>query len=596
MIKKNLSKNTTKSKTITNENLNKDSIITDKIDFNTDIAISPKNELENEKEIDKTSIITEFNEYSIFNSIELNQLKLKNDDNKIYNYLIKNYKKRENIDEFMNFFYPNGYNDTPEMKAIEFYLVGVFEDLVYYPIWMSDELLVNIIQEFKSKYEIYYWRRIKGDGNCFYRSILINYIEILINHSIKNDNSFIFFCFIKEIFFTKFPNEMITYKNKLITVLLLIYENLEKKSSLAYDILYRSIHKSKCIEKSIIFWLKLKLSEFLKQNINLEINGLKLLQAIPEINYDEEEKKIILPNNKELNEYINNKILKMDEYVDGYPIYITPFVLKCTINIYNLNKSFDKKNKNNIIININKEKIDLPKDTMYIPVVDYLPNLNNEEINILFRSPHYDSLSDRSSVNYLIDIYNNPYIILVEGILTTNEYEKYKTLIVDNWNRKNKKHSKNKSKHNSISSCKEIINDSFLKNFNVDDYKNKVNLTENEIKSDSKKLFHKKMNFETKSAIKAFKTLNKFKDTNISIGSNSSSSSMQIKYIECLTKCVICNEIMSHRLPCGCLICLSCSKNKINIFREDNNIKIPLSICTCGYILNDKDQKIIANN
>jgi hypothetical protein len=596
MIKKNLSKNTTKSKTITNENLNKDSIITDKIDFNTDIALSPKNDLENEKEIDKSSIITEFNEYSIFNSIEVNQLKLKNDDNKIYNYLIKNYKKGENIDEFMNFFYPNGYNDTPEMKAIEFYLVGVFEDLVYYPIWMSDELLVNIIQEFKSKYDIYYWRRIKGDGNCFYRSILINYIEILINHSIKNDNSFIFFCFIKEILFTKFPNEMITYKNKLITVLLLIYEHIEKKSSLAYDILYRSIHKSKCIEKSIIFWLKLKLSEFLKQNINLEINGLKLLQAIPEINYDEEEKKIILPNNKELNEYINNKILKMDEYVDGYPIYITPFVLKCTINIYNLNKSFDKKNKNNIIININKEKIDLPKDTMYIPVVDYLPNLNNEEINILFRSPHYDSLSDRSSVNNLVDIYNNPYIILVEGILTTNEYEKYKTLIVENWNRKNKKHSKNKSKHNSICSCKEMINDSFLKNFNVDDYKNNVNLTENEIKSDSKKLFQKKMNFETKSAIKAFKTLNKFKDTNISIGSNSSSSSMQIKYIECLTKCVICSEIMSHRLPCGCLICLSCSKNKINIFREDNNIKIPLSICTCGYILNDKDQKIISNN
>ena len=596
MIKKNLSKNTTKSKTNTNENINKDSIITGKIYFSTDADISPKNDLEKEAVIDKVSILTEYNEYSIFNFIEENQLKLIDNDKKIYNYLIKNYKTRENIDEFNNFFYPDGYNNTPEMKSVEFYLVGVFEDLVYYPIWMSDELLIDAIKELKSKYDIYYWRRIKGDGNCFYRSILINYIEILINHSIKNDNSFLFFCFIKEILFTKFPNEINAYKNKLITILLLIYEHLEKKSSLAYDILYRSIHKSKCIEKSLIFWLKLKLSEFLKQNINLEINGLKLLQAIPTLNYDEEEKKIILPNDKELNEYINNKILKMDEYVDGYPIYITPFVLKCPINIYNLIKSSDKNNINNITININKERIDLPKDTMYIPVVDYLPNLYNEEINLLFRSPHYDSLSNRLFVNDLVGIYNNPYIILVEGILTINEYENYKTSIVENWNSKNKKQKKMKSKHNSNNSCQEIINDSFLKNFNVNDYRNKVNLTENEIKSSSKKLFNKNKNLETKNAIKMFKTLNKFKDTNISFHSNSRPSSMHIKYIECLTKCPICNETMNHRLPCGCLICLACSKNKIKIFLEDNNIKIPLSICSCGYILNDKDQKIIINN
>ena len=596
MIKKNLSKNTTKSKTLTNENIYMDSSITNKIYFNTDYDISPKNFLEKEKEIDKISILTEYNEYSIFNSIEENQLKLNDDDNKIYNYLIKNYKTRDNIDEFMNYFYPNGYNNTPEMKAVEFYLVGVFEDLGYYPIWMSDEVLVNAIQEFKSKYDIFYWRRIKGDGNCFYRSIIINYIEILINISIKNDNSLIFFCFIKEIFFTKFPKEKNTYKNKLITILLLIYKKKKKKSSFAYDILYRSIHKSKNIEKSLIFWLKLKLSEFLKQNINLEINGLKLLQAIPEINYDEEKKKIILPNNKELNEYINNKILKMDEYVDGYPIYITPFILKCTINIYNLNKSFDKNNKNNVIININKEKIDLPKDTMYIPVVDYLPNINDEEINVLFRSPHYDSLSNRLFVNNLVDIYINPYIILVEGLLTINEYEKYKTSIVENWNSKNKKQASNKLKHNSLNSCQEIVNDSLIKNFNVDDYKNNVNHTENEIKKDSRNIFHKNSNFETKSAIKAFKALNKFKDTNLSFNSISSSSSMQIKYIECLTKCSICNEIMNHRLPCGCLICLSCSKNKINTFHEDNNIKIPLTVCACGYILNDKDKKIITKN
>ena len=80
------------------------------------------------------------------------------------------------------------------------------------------------------------------------------------------------------------------------------------------------------------------------------------------------------------------------------------------------------------------------------------------------------------------------------------------------------------------------------------------------------------------------------------MGSQSSSSTMHMKYIEILTKCTVCNEVMNHRLPCGCLICGSCSKNKILLFHEDNNIKIPLSVCSCGYILNDKDKKIIINN
>lgn len=609
MITKNISKNTTKSKTASNENINKDSIISNKINLNTDNDIIIKNALNEEKniseiekevdKIDKISILTEYNEFSIFNDIEENQLKINDDDKKIYNYLIKNYKTRDNIKEFMDYFYPEGYQNTPDMKAIDFYLIGVFEDLVYYSVWMSDKLLINTIKEFKSKYDIFYWRRIKGDGNCYYRSVFINYIEILITNSIKNDNPSIFFCFIKEIFFTNFPQKINSFKIKLILVLLLIYEHIQKKSSFAYDILYRSIHKSQCIEKCLIFWFKLKIGEFLKQNINLEINGLKLLQAIPEINYDEDEKIIILPDNKELNEYIDNKILKMDEYVEGYPIYITPFILKCTINIYSLNKSVDKQNKSNIIININKEKIDLPKDVMYIPVVDYLPNLNNEEINILFRSPHYDSLSNREFVNNLIDIYLNPYIILIEGLLTINEYEQYKTLIVENWAKKNKRRKKIiKSRHKSNKSCHEFKKKAIMKGkdetIEEEEYYN--NHSENECKSESKKKFNSQTNLETVSAIKIFKALNKFKDTNISICSHLSSSSMQIKYIERLTKCSICNEIMNRRIPCGCLICTSCSKKKILSFYEENNIKIPLSVCSCGYILSDKDQKIIINN
>ena len=228
-MKENISNNT-------NGNDNKDSIISDKLNFNIDSEISPKNaednnsenEINNESE-DEMSILTDYNEFSIFNSNEKNQLKSNNDDKKIYNYLIKNYKTRENVEEFMDFFYPEGLKDTPDMKAVEFYLIGVFEDLSYYQVWMSDKSLANTIQELRDKYNIFYWRRIKGDGNCYYRSILINYIEILITNSIKNDNPSIFFCFIKEIFFTKFPEEISSFQKKLLTILLLIDEHIQKK-------------------------------------------------------------------------------------------------------------------------------------------------------------------------------------------------------------------------------------------------------------------------------------------------------------------------------------------------------------------------------
>ena len=131
------------------------------------------NRQETKSDSDEDLIITDYNEYSIFNSLEENKLKQNNDNKQIYNYLIRNYKTRKNKEEFFNFFYPDGFKENPYINEIDFYLIGIFEDLAYYPIWMSDDLLIDIVKELKLKYEIYYWRRIKGDGNCYYRSILI---------------------------------------------------------------------------------------------------------------------------------------------------------------------------------------------------------------------------------------------------------------------------------------------------------------------------------------------------------------------------------------------------------------------------------------
>lgn len=123
--------------------------------------------------------------------------------------------------------------------------------------------------------------------------------------------------------------------------------------------------------------------------------------------------------------------------------------------------------------------------------------------------------------------------------------------------------------------------------------KKRIIQTEILCKSESKRNLFKTTNIETKNPIKMYKT---YKDTNISLCSSTSSTSIQMKYIESITKCTTCNEYMNHRLPCGCLVCFGCSKKKILLFHQDNNIKIPLSVCSCGYILNDKDKKIITKN
>ena len=114
MLKKTLSKITTNTKTITNESTKKDSFVSDKKNINLIInefeRINIKKRLTNSENIyikekslknessssEEYSIITEYNEYSIFNTLDENQLKQNNDDKQIYNYLIRNYKTRKN--------------------------------------------------------------------------------------------------------------------------------------------------------------------------------------------------------------------------------------------------------------------------------------------------------------------------------------------------------------------------------------------------------------------------------------------------------------------------------------------------------------------
>ena len=596
--KENISKNLTKITTQSaSQQIYNNSIISEDIIGINEILSNNINIDEEKRKFENTdkNILSGINEFSLINNNEENELYKSNNDKKIYEYLIKKYKTPENESEINNDLYPKEKITNNESKTSEFLSTWVFEDLSYYPLWASDARLNKAINELKTETNIKYWRRIKGDGNCYYRSIIFNYLELLVLLSIEKKDPSIFFCLIKEIFFTKPKHNIEKYRSKVLKVLpvlLIIYEKIPKEPSLAFSILYLTLNKSKIIGKSLIYWFRTELSEFLTENINLEINGLKLIESIPEIDYNDSLMSLE-PDDDQLTNYIDQKILQMDEFVDGYPIYITPFIIKCPVNIYWLNKTKDKKVKNKINFSINKETFDIPKNVMFVPVNNFLPFLDpGESINILFKSPHYDSLGEQKYVERISSIYKNNNFILKEESLDLNKYEKYKTSIIKSWEKKCSKGSKVERKkkksqtQNAKLKGKEDIKNDVLKQKDCQSLRRITSAKKIDCES---KIEKEKQEEIENASVKTRKTNTK------------TSKNIFVKYCVSINKCKKCSEDMSYRLPCGCLICLKCSKNLINNYINNKEAnkgknKSGLSICTCGYFLNEKDQEIILNN
>ena len=186
-----------------------------------------------------SSLNQEPNEFSIFFS-DIDKLRQSNNNKRIFDFLMKHYKTKDDEDEFINYFYKGNYESPSQFKAKEFVSVGIFEDLSYYPKWMNESKLEQAIKTLKEKFGIFYWHRTKGDGNCFYRSVIVSYFEIIISKSIKENKPELFFCLVKEVLFTQFPEQKQKFHEKTLTVLLFIYEEIQKHNEKAFDIFYRA--------------------------------------------------------------------------------------------------------------------------------------------------------------------------------------------------------------------------------------------------------------------------------------------------------------------------------------------------------------------
>ena len=244
------------------------------------------------------------------------------------------------------------------------------------------------------------WRRVAGDGNCFYRSAIFSWLEYLVfNKKINVFKTVISNIYVK--FNPRYPNtkilniglqkQFITVEKEITLTILEIIVRLLQKNNIkeAYLTLLKAFNASRAFDKTMIFYLRYLLYEFIMENeTKLFSKDFPVLlgNLLPE-EYETSDGKFLFNN------YFMKDLLKYYTCAEKLAVYLTPYVLKCNLNIvfYYFGKDCDIENKFFSSGLKNKDK-------------------QNDTINVLFRKAHYDvCYTNKFYSNYknLLDLYCN---------------------------------------------------------------------------------------------------------------------------------------------------------------------------------------------
>lgn len=313
------------------------------------------------------------------------------------------------------------------LEKNQYIFVGCIEDVNYLPIAKSSPKFAYLTQELNQKYNIPLWRKIKGDGNCFYRAVVFNYIELLILEAIDALSISNFNKFIIDIYLTSFPKEhefnklmTLSVLVKLLTLVhLVITSPGDKKlkfNNLPFEMLYRCFNLSDKVEKTLILWLRLRIANFIVLNSSLELNGLKIIQSLPEYDFDKANSDSY--EQKLIENYVDNCILKMEEYSEGIALYATAIILKVKINVLQIIEKSGTSKKVEFDFG---ESIEVKKEDENLDLPNFLKS--NYDITLLFIDPHYD-LVYTSPYTKLLECYGklSQFLYLGKGDLRNEEY------------------------------------------------------------------------------------------------------------------------------------------------------------------------------
>ena len=279
----------------------------------------------------------------------------------------------------------------------------------------DNEISIN-----KKKEKILMNRKIKGDGNCYFRSVMFAIIEnSILNKDIK---------FIKNIivnFFEKSKNKILITMFKGLNLdinlvkncFIMLYLSITSKSNnpilKAYIAFIKLINNYKDFDYGLILFFKFILYEYINNNKNSTYSFKFQVLIGNLLPYDCQNDK----GEFDFNQFYKNYLMKFYQYAEKIIIYMTPFIFGKEIIIKYINEKEEKE--------INSQDIEFGKNISFIEFDQ------NNKIQLLYKKSHYDIL-------YTSEYYDKYKDILKYTLLDyINNYQEQKCQICKRNNEKN---------------------------------------------------------------------------------------------------------------------------------------------------------------
>lgn len=252
---------------------------------------------------------------------------------------------------------------------------------------------------------IFRWRSVKGDGNCFYRSLIFSFLEnIVINKNIQLLKEFTI-NFSEKMSFSNPLASKYSYiqqnlknidKNLVEQILLLIIVSMENQeyNSSPYEILVKSFLFCRMFDEAMIYFLRYMFLEYIDENRNKEYTAefsIKIGNLLPH-EFQNEKGEFLYEG------FFENNLMCMGVDAEKIIIYVAPFVLNCNLKVVMYEFEYEDS----------------------VSYRNFLCGGESEyEIEVLFRVTHYDIIYSK---NYFIKFQNELclYVNLKENFKTFN--------------------------------------------------------------------------------------------------------------------------------------------------------------------------------
>lgn len=243
------------------------------------------------------------------------------------------------------------------------------------------DLHFKMLSQYKRLYStIYKYRKVKGDGNCYYRAIIVAYFEhIILSSNLQLFQNLIYD--IKQSFEDKllinnlFINSTTQIKPQLLLkIIILIYVAMKKNNiTIAYELFSKAINNCLHFDYGLVLYFRFILYKYIKSNETKFYKkdfGIQIGNLLPS-QYETKNGLFLFED------FYNNYLLKMNQDAEKIVIYITPYVLSCKVNVLIFDCEYE-----NYHNEFNYRSSDISKDNIF--------QHNNYSILLIANKEHYE--------------------------------------------------------------------------------------------------------------------------------------------------------------------------------------------------------------